>query len=77
MATVREKKDINMTIRVTASELEEIKQAAFDRDIPYSELCLTAIREYIGKSKDAPTKEDFQVVLNRLAILEARLLTSV
>lgn len=72
MAMSREKKDINMTIRVTPSELEEIKEAASAKGLPYSEFCMRAIRAFMGKAEEMPTREEFQALIDRIGELERK-----
>ena len=69
MATGKEIKNVNLTIRVTPSELDEIREYAASVGMPYSEFCMNAIKVAMGK-KEMLTLES---LAERLAAIEAKL----
>ncbi|WP_414589113.1 plasmid mobilization protein [Scytonema sp. PCC 10023] len=73
---MKERKDVNMTVRVTPTELEEIREAASAKGIPYSEFVLRAIRAFMGKAEELPTREEFQALIDRLNKLEHKVYSS-
>ena len=68
--TSREIKNVNLTIRVTPKELEQIREAAKRKDLPYSEFCMNAIRSAMGVTSQ---DEIIQSLVNRIDLLERRL----
>jgi len=69
-----EKKDAMLHLRVSSATLEKIKEYADSLGMSQSEFCLNAILAATGEDLEKPAMNS---VLARLAVLEARLLTTV